>query len=140
MYRPTHHKLNIIRAIGYILGPDGTLKEDPTYIGRRQLQLIECKYSTDGNITNIIHHIYTIYEPLKHALQTHGTLQADIKVIQIVISRTCTLNVKTLAEIAQLVSFEEEPPDTLTYQQLSKSAQHIAMALHTRTRMAITHF
>ena len=59
-FRPTHHKLDIIRAIGYIIGPDGTLKEDPTYRGRRQLQLLECKYSTDGNITYIIDHIYTI--------------------------------------------------------------------------------
>jgi hypothetical protein len=47
-FRPTHHKPDIIRAIGYTIGPDGTLKEDPTYRGRRQLQLIECKYSTDG--------------------------------------------------------------------------------------------
>jgi hypothetical protein len=45
-------------------------------------------------------HIDTIYEPLKQALQTYGTLKADVKIIPIVISRTCTFNVKTLAEIA----------------------------------------
>jgi hypothetical protein len=122
-HRPTHHKPDIIRAIGYTIGPDGTLKEDPTYKGRRQLQLIECKYSTDGNITDIIDRIYTIYEPLKQALQTHGTLKAYIKIIPIVISRTGTFNVKTLAEIAQLISFDEEPPDALTYKQLPKPAQ-----------------
>jgi len=38
---------------------------------------------------------------------------------------------KTLAEIAQLVSYEEEPLDIMTYKQLPKSAKHIAMALHT---------
>ena len=129
-HRPTHHKPNIIRAIGYRIGPDGKLKEDPTYRGRRQLQLIECKYSTDGNITDIIDHIYTIYEPLKQALQTHGTLKADIKIIPIVISITGTFNVKTLAEIAQLVSFDKEPPEALTYKHLPKLAQQIAMTLH----------
>jgi hypothetical protein len=40
------------------------------------------------------------------------------------------INVKTLAEIAQLVSFKEKPPDALTYKQLLKPAKKIAMALH----------
>jgi hypothetical protein len=137
--RPTHHKPDIIRAIGYFIGPDGTLKEDPTYKGRRQLQLIECKYSTDGNITDIIDHIHTIYEPLKQALQTYGTLKADIKIIPIVISRTGTFHVKTLAEIAQLISFEEEPPDALTYKQLPKPAQQIAMTLHIHAQEWLSH-
>jgi hypothetical protein len=138
-YRPTHHKPDIIRAIGYTIGPDGKLKEDPTYRGRRQLQLIECKYSTDGNITDIIDHIYTIYEPLKQALQTHSTLRADIKIIPIVISRTGTFNVKTLAEIAQLISLDEEPPDALTYKQLPKPAQQIAMTLHVHAQEWLSH-
>ena len=67
-HRSTHHKPNIIIAIGYTLGPDDNLKIDHTYLGRRQLQLIECKYSTDGNITDLIDHIHDIYEPLKQAL------------------------------------------------------------------------
>jgi hypothetical protein len=138
-YRPTHHKPDIIRAIGYTIGPDGKLREDPTYRGRRQLQLIECKYSTDGNITDIIDHIYTIYEPLKQALQTHGTLQAEIKIIPIVISRTGTFNVKTLAEIAQLISLDEEPPDAMTYKQLPKPAQQIAMTLHVHAQEWLSH-
>jgi hypothetical protein len=137
--RPTHHKPDIIRAIGYTTGPDGKLREDPTYRGRRQLQLIECKYSTNGNITDIIDHIYTIYEPLKQALQTHGTLQAEIKIIPIVISRTGTFNVKTLAEIAQLISLDEEPPDAMTYKQLPKPAQQIAMTLHVHAQEWLSH-
>ena len=52
----------------------------------------------------------------------------EIKSIPIVISRTGTF--KTLAEIAQLSSFKEEPQDTLTYKQLPRAAQKIAMALH----------
>ena len=44
--------------------------------------------STDGNIHDIIEHIYVIYEPLKLALQTHGTIKTDIKIITIVISIT----------------------------------------------------
>ena len=74
-------------------------------------------------------------------MQTHGRLKADIKIIPIGISRTCTFNVKTLAKIAQLVSYKEEPPDLMTYKHLPKPAKHIDMALHTytRTRMAITY-
>ena len=47
--------------------------------------MIECKYSTDGNTHDIIEHIYIIYESLKLALQTHGTIKADIKIIPTVI-------------------------------------------------------
>jgi len=60
----------------------------------------------DGNTHDIIDHIYNIYEPLRLALQTHGTIKADIKIIPIAISEICTFNVKTLAEIAQLVSYK----------------------------------
>ena len=66
----------------------------------------------------MIDHIHTIYEPIKQDLQTHGTLKADIKIIPIFTSQTGTFNVKTLAEIAYLVSFKEETPDILTYKQL----------------------
>ncbi len=78
----------------------------------------------------MIDHIYNIYEPPKQTLQTHGTLTTEIKNIPIVISKTSTFNVKTLAETAQLVSFKEEPPDALTCKQLPKPAHNIAMALH----------
>jgi hypothetical protein len=128
--RPTHHRPNLTRAIGYTINSNGELIPDPIYRGRRQIQIIECKYSTDGNMQAVIDHIYNIYEPLKHALQIHGTLQAEIIIIPIVISRTGTFNVRTPAGIAQLVSFREEPPDTLTYKQLPKPAKKIAMALH----------
>jgi hypothetical protein len=87
-HRPTHHRPDHIRAVGYTFGPNGKLIKDPTYKGRRQLQLIECKYSTDGKIQETINNVYTIYEPLKQAIQLYGTLQADIKIIPIVISRT----------------------------------------------------
>ena len=88
----------------YILTPDGRLTKDLIYRGRKQLQHIECKYSTDDNTHDIIEHIYIIYEPLKLALQTHGKIKADIKIIPIVISIIGTFNVRTLAEIEQLVS------------------------------------
>jgi len=38
--RPKHHKPDIIRAIGYIINSRGTIVADPTYRGRRCLQLI----------------------------------------------------------------------------------------------------
>ncbi len=43
--RPKHHKPEIIRAIGYIINTEGALVANPTYRGRRCLQIIECKYS-----------------------------------------------------------------------------------------------
>jgi hypothetical protein len=116
--------------VGFTLNKQGKLVKDLTYRGRRQIYIIECKYSTDGNIQTIIEQIYEIYKPLRQALQTHGTLKADVKIIPIVISRTCTFHVKTLAEISQLVSFAEEPPDGLTFKQLSPAAKRIRMALH----------
>jgi hypothetical protein len=70
----------------------------------------------------VIDCIYNIYEPLRQALQTHGTLTAEIKIIPFVISRTSTFNVKTLAEIAQLVSFKKEPPDALIFKPLLEPA------------------
>jgi hypothetical protein len=68
-------------------------------------------------------HIYEIFDPLRQALQTYGTLKADVKIIPIVISRTGTFHVKTLAKISQLASFAEEPPDELTFKQLSPTAK-----------------
>ena len=59
---------DLIRAVGYILTPGGRLTKDLTYKGRRQLQIIECKNSTDGNTHDIIEHIYILYEPPKLAL------------------------------------------------------------------------
>jgi hypothetical protein len=118
-----HHKPDLIRAVGFTINKQGKLVKDLTYRGQRQLQIIERKYSTDGSIQTIIEHIHEIYEPLRQALQTHGTLKANVKIIPIVISRTGTFHVKTLAEISQLVSFAEEPPDELTFKQLSPTAK-----------------
>jgi len=129
-HKPKHRKPDLIRAIGVTLNPQGKQVKDLTYRGQRQIQIIECKYSTDSSMQTIIDHIYDIYEPLRLALQTHGTLKVKIKIILIVISRTCTFHVKTLAEIAQLVSFKEEPPDELTFKQVTLPAKRIAMAFH----------
>ena len=63
--RPKHHKPDIIRATWYSINRRSTLVADPTYKGRRDLQLIEFKYSTYINISDIIEHIHTIYTPLK---------------------------------------------------------------------------
>jgi len=113
-HRPKHHIPDFIRVVGFTLNKQGKIVKELTYRGRRQIQIIECKYSTDGNIQAIIDHIYDIYEPLRLALQTHGTLKAEVKIIPIVSIRTCTFHFKTLAEINQLVSFKEEPLDELT--------------------------
>jgi hypothetical protein len=129
-HRPQHHRPDLIRAIGYTITPEGRITKDLTYMGRRQLQTIECKYSTDGNTHDIIEHIYIIYEPLKPALQTPGAIKAGIKIIPIVISRTSTFNVRTMAEIAQLVSYNEESPVIMTFKQLPRQATHIVASLH----------
>jgi len=132
-HRLKHHRPDLIRAIGYIITPEGRLTKD------LKLQIIECKYCTDGNTHDITGHNYVIYEPLKLAHQTHGTIKADIKLIPIGINRTCTFNVKTLAEIAQLVSYNDEPPDTITYKQLPKQGNHIATSLHKHAQEWLSH-
>jgi hypothetical protein len=136
---PAHHKPDLIRAIRYTIDPTCQLLGDPTFRGRRQLQIIECKYSTYGNTQANIGHVYTVYKALKQALKTHGTLWADIKIIPIFIQRTRTLNVKTVARITQLVSVKEGTPNVLTYKQLPKSAKAIAMALHVHTHAWLSH-
>jgi hypothetical protein len=138
--RPTHYKPDLIREIGYYINSQGRLEEDNTYTGRRRFQIIECKYSTDTNILEVIDHILNIYEPLRQAMYMHATgeWKADIEIIPIVISRTGSFHTKTLAAIAQLISFQEEPPDTLTYKQLSPPARDIVMALHIHAQEWLT--
>jgi hypothetical protein len=70
--RPLHHKLGIIIAIGYIRNTRGQLLEDTNYNGRRCIQLIESKYSTDNNTLDTITNIHNIYEPLKQAIMRHN--------------------------------------------------------------------
>jgi len=90
----------------------------------------------------IIDNIHTIYEPLRQAILNCSShpirWKAEVQIIPIVISRTCSFHVKTLAEIAQLVSFKEEPPDELTYKQLPPPARDIAMALHVHAQEWLT--
>jgi len=102
--RPKHHKPNIVKAIGYKRNSQGQLVEDTTYIGRRSLQLIECKYSTYSNTLETINNIHTTYEPLKQAILQHNKGHLQVQIIQNVISRTGNFHTSTLAEIAQLVS------------------------------------
>jgi hypothetical protein len=44
------------------------LVEDTSFRGRRCLRTIKCKYSTDCNILDTIHHIQHIYEPRKQTI------------------------------------------------------------------------
>lgn len=86
----------------------------------------------------VIDRIYTIYNPLKQAIQDHGHWHDPVVIIPIVISRTGSFHVKTLAEIAQLISPDEEPPDGLTYRDLTPAARRITMALHTHAQKWMT--
>jgi hypothetical protein len=43
---PTHRRPDIIRVVGYTYGTDGKLIKDPTYKGKRQLQIIESNSNT----------------------------------------------------------------------------------------------
>ena len=122
--------MNLVRRVEYTLNTQGRLVKDLTYRGRRQIQIIERKYSTDSNIQNIIDHIYDIYDPLRLALQTNGTLKSDIRIIPNVINRIGSFHVKPLAENAQLVSFKEEPRNYLSFKQLPTTAKQLAITLH----------
>ena len=87
---------------------------------------------------NIIDHIHTIYAPLEQAIELHNNGRLQVEVISIAISRTWNFHTRTLAEITQLVSFKENPPDALTYKSLSTQAQTIAMSLHTHAQEWLT--
>jgi hypothetical protein len=128
--RPKQHKPDIIRAIGYGRNSQGHLVEDTTYKGRRSEYLIECKYSKDSNTLDTIINIHTIYEPPKQAILQHNKERLQVQIIPIGIRRTSNFHTSTLPEIAQLVSFNESPPDALTYKTLPTQAQTITMALH----------
>jgi len=138
-HKPKHHKPDLIRAAGITLNTQGKLVKHLTYRGQRQIQIIEWKYFTDGNIQTIIDHVYDIYEPLRLALRTHDTLKTDVKIIPIGISRAGTFHVKTRAEIAQLISFKEEPPNDLTFKQLPIRPKRIAIALHVHAQEWLSH-
>ena len=117
----------------------GQLVEDTTYKGRRCLQLIECKYFTDSNILDTIANIHNIYEPLKQVIMRHNKKKRiQVQIIPIVISRTSNFHTNTLAEIAPLVSFQENPPDNLTYKSLPPQAQSIIMAIHVHAQERLT--
>jgi hypothetical protein len=77
-----------------------------------------------------IDNMHTIYATLRQAIQQHKKGRLQVEIIPIVISMTCNLNTRTLAEIAQLVSFKGNPPDTLTYKSLPPQAKTKAMSLH----------
>ena len=135
---PQRHKPNIIKAIGYRRNPQG-LVEDTTYIERRCLQFIECKYSTDDNTLDTINNTPNIYEPLKQAIIRHNMKNIImVQIIPIVISRTGNFHTRTLAEIAQLVSFNENPPDNIKYKSLPPQPQTIAMAIHVHAQEWLT--
>ncbi len=137
--RPQHYKPYIIRAIGYRRNAKGQIVEDTSYKGRRCLQLIECKYSTDSNILDTITNIHNICELLKLAILRQSKKQRiEVQIIPIVISRTGNFYKKTMAEIAQLFSFQENPPDKHTYQTLPTQAQSITMAIHVHAREWLT--
>ena len=132
--RSKHHIPDIIRAIARVhhklKGPD---------IQRTKcLQLMKCKYSTYNNTSDIIDHIHTIYAPLKQAIQLHNNGRIQVEVIPIVISRIWNFHTRTLAEIAQLVSFKENSQDILIYKSLPHQAQIIAMSLHTHAQEWLT--
>ena len=67
------------------------------------------------------------------------SLKAEVKIIPVVISRTSTFHVKTLAGIDQLVSFKEEPQYELTFKQLPLTAKRIAIALHVHAQEWLSH-
>jgi len=137
--RPQHCKPDIIRAIKYTRNTQRQLVKDITYKGRRCLQLIECKYSTENNTLDTINTIHNICEPLKHAIMRHNRRKRlQVQIIPIVLSRTVNFHTRTLAEIAQLVPFKENPPDNIEYKSLPIQAQTIVMAIHVHAQEWLT--
>ena len=131
---PTSYKPDMIRLKGCQWPPNmpdsHAISKRPGYTGPKVMQLIECKYATDTDMHDTIAEITEKYAPLCQAIRDHGTWDGEIEVIPIVISRTGSFHVRTLAEIAQIISPMEEPPDFLTYKQLPRKVQKTVMALH----------
>ena len=61
-----------------------------------------------------------------------------VQISPIVISRTGDFHTSTLAEIAQLISFKENPPDNMKYKSLPTQAQTIAMTIHIHAQEWLT--
>jgi hypothetical protein len=60
--------------------------------------------------------IHTIYEPLKHAIIQQIKIRLQLQIISIEI-------------IVQMESFQENPPDALTYKTVPTQAHKIAMEI-----------
>jgi hypothetical protein len=76
---------------------------------------------------------------INHLNKPYKPTAPSVIIVPIVISKNGTFNVKTLAEIAQLVSFKEKQPNALAYKQLPRSAQKISMALHVHAQEWLSH-
>ena len=96
----------------------------------------EVRGSNPADILTVVSGCLSI---LQDAIRAHGSWQHPVEIIPIVISRTGSFNVKTLAEIAQLISPQEEPPDSLTYNALPKEAKRIVMRLHMHAQHWLHH-
>ena len=74
-----------------------------------------------------------------HAIMRHNKKRRlRVQIIPIVISRTGNFHTRTLAEIAQLVTFKENPSDNITYKSLPTQAQTIVMAIHVHAQEWLT--
>ena len=62
----------------------------------------------------------------------------QVQIIPIEISITGNFHTRKLAEIAQLVSFKEDPPDNITYKSLPTQAQTSVMAIHVHAQEWLT--
>ena len=140
--RPRGCKPDMIRLKGCLKRPGRKLHPNTpsrgNHKGQRVMQLIECKYSTDTRLQDTISEIHTKYAPLRQAIIDHGNWGGEVEIIPIVISRTGSFHTKTLAEIAQLISPQEEPPDALTYRRLPKPSQKLVMTMHVHAQNWLT--
>ena len=61
-----------------------------------------------------------------------------VQIISIVTSRTGNFHTSALAELAQLASLKENPPDNITYNSIPLQAQTIAMTIHVHAQERLT--
>ena len=103
------------------------------------MKRIECKYSIDTDTLDTITNIHNIYEELKQAIMRHNRKKRlMVHIIPIIISRTGNFHTNTLAEIAQLISFKENPLDNITYKPIPPQAQTIVKAIHVHAQEWLT--
>ena len=110
----------------------GQYEVDPSYTGQPVLQIIECKYSTDHNVVQVMDLIKQKYQDLATKIAAHGAWPGSIEIVPIVITRTGHYHEESIRQIVHLFALKNEPPDRLGYKDVKdKDTIRVLRDMHT---------